>query len=101
MTKKAIAKKKIRKDCWALDDAFLCWLEPRIVQYKKDASKFIDLSYHKCMLEDKEYTQLELIDRIINDFAKLRTTDSWENAYWEIIDDIVETWRVVMPLMWW
>ena len=60
MTKKKkrhIYKKKLSKECWDLDLAFLKWLQERLPVYLKEAGQIVDLTYYKFTYNNIEYTQ--------------------------------------------
>lgn len=52
-------------DTWNLDRVALMWLYERLIEFKEHVTGFINLTYHKFKFEGKEYTQLELIDMMI------------------------------------
>lgn len=52
-------------ETWNLDWEFFKWVNSRFKQYKKDASDIVDLEFYKFKYKGKEYTQLALIDKII------------------------------------
>lgn len=66
---KILTKKKeqkiIKEECWNLNTELLKWLNIHFKVYKEDASKIVNLRYHTFIYDKKEYTQLEIIDRII------------------------------------
>ena len=66
---KILTKKKeqkiIKEECWNLNTELLKWLNIHFKVYKEDASKIVNLRYHTFIYEQQEYTQLEIIDRII------------------------------------
>ena len=60
-----IKNKKISKECWNLDYELIKWLNTHLKVYKKEASKIVDLEFYKFTYKKKEYTQLEILDRLI------------------------------------
>ena len=42
---RSIDKRKLHKECWDLDWAFVKWLQQHLIIFKKDASKIVDLEY--------------------------------------------------------
>lgn len=101
MKKCTIKKNNIRKDCWNLDQAFLKWLEEHLRVYLKDASNFVDLTYHKFTYKDKEYTQHDIILRMLHLLEQIRYKDSWDKDYPEAVDEILDLWKLVFHSMWW
>ena len=66
MKKKTINKKKISEECWDLDSAFLKWLKEHLIVYLKEASKVVDLNWHKFQYKGEELTQEQIIKKNIN-----------------------------------
>ena len=58
-------KKKISKECWNLNYSFILWLKERLPVYVEEASKVVNLEYHKFNFRGEEYTQLQLINKMI------------------------------------
>ena len=98
---KNIQKKKIRKECWNLDSAFVNWLNIRLKIYKHDAGKIVNLEYHKFDYDGKEWTQLELIDKLIHLTDEMKHTDTWNTNYIPLLNQICEIWKELIPAMWW
>ena len=103
MKKKTIMKRKISKECWDLDDAFLVWLYEHLKVYLKEASKVVDLNYHKFTYKDEELTQEEIIRRLITLLEEVKTLDTWlyEKEYCDKCDEILDLWKLVFYAMWW
>lgn len=100
MKHKTIKKRKISRDCWSLDYAFFDWLRERLPVYLKEADKCVNLEYHKFEFRDKEYTQKELIERLIHLLRVMEIEPTLEQQY-EDEKEILEIWAVVAPAMWW
>lgn len=101
MTKKAIAKRKITRDCFDLDQAWLKWLSERLPVYLRDARKMIDFSFHKFTHRGKECQQDELVERMIVLVNKAMAIDFGEPEYDEVIDELMEIWKLIFHAMWW
>ena len=102
MKKKTIYKRKISKECWSLDYAFVKWLNEHLKVYKKDASKMIDLEYHTFEYKEEELTQLEIINRLISITDTLMLDyDMWNDDCVQKSKEMLELWAVVFPAMWW
>ena len=56
---------KIKKECWNLDFNLVKWINKHLKVYKNDASRHIDLTFHKFVYNYEEYTFEELIDMLI------------------------------------
>ena len=97
-------KKKPKID-WNLDYEFMKWLNKWFKEYRKNASKIVDLKFHIYTYNGKEYTQLQIIDRIINLTDKLID----ENYYYgedmkKVCDECMEVldlFKIVYWNMWW
>lgn len=97
--KNSLKKKKIREDCWNLDVSFIYWLKERLPVFLKDASSVVDLNCRKFIYKDKEYTQEEIIKRMIvlinlmgNDYAFSEP---------DYADELLDLWKLVFRRMWW
>lgn len=58
-------KRKLQEECWSLDYHIVEWLNEHLKVYLKDANSFIDLTVHRFEYQGKEYTQLELLNKLI------------------------------------
>ena len=114
-TKKA--ERKIKWECWNLDDSFYYWLLEHLRVYLKDAS-IIDLDYRTLTVNGVSRTQREAIEHIIKQIEKiLFIKDSlltgliakgYYASYEEIEKDCEATlknamawWTEILPYMWW
>lgn len=92
-------------ETWSLDYAFYAWLYERLQMYLKKAEEIVDLTYHKFEFKGKEYTQKELIDKMIYGckIALLNPTSGWElsKKEQEAVEDIPWIWATVIQAMWW
>ena len=96
-------KKKIPID-WNLNYEFIEWLNKWFKEYRKNAIKIVDLEYYTYKYRDKELTQLQIIDRII-ELTDILTDD---NHYFNFeeedilrVDEIFDLFRLVFWNMWW
>lgn len=58
-------KRKLQEECWNLDYTIVKWLNEHLKVYLKDANSFIDSTVHRFEYQGKEYTQLELLNKLI------------------------------------
>ena len=102
---KIITKKTIKKECWNLDYELVKWLNEHLKVYKEDASKHIDLEYYKFTYKRKEYTQLEIIDRLveitdylqentINWYCDVEKNEKYKNEMYDLL-------KLIHWSMWW
>lgn len=87
-------------ELWDLNISFFKYINSRFTEFKKQASKTIDLTYHKYDYKGKTYTQLELIDEIIrlsnffinmyeHDTAVLITEKSLLHDFFTILEKVI------------
>lgn len=92
------------RETWSLDYVFYMWLYERLKMFVEIGGQVVDLNYHKFDFKGKEYTQLELInmmiERLESYFKKEDLFVSSEEEY-EPIKEIGEIWALVLPAMWW
>ena len=85
------------RETWNLDQMFVEWIYTRFKMYKEIGGKIVDLSYHKFQYKDREVTQEQAIDIII---------EACKNYLLEIETEILspEIYKLlgeIMPAMWW
>ena len=100
MSKQSIKKKRISKDCWNLDQAFLKWLGERLPVYKKEAGKVVDLKFHEFEYNSERMTQEEGIDRMLELLHQIDGLDSWDKEYEELTNELLDLWKLVFAAMW-
>lgn len=102
---KIVTKNTIKKECWNLDFEFVKWLNEHLKVYNEEASKIVDLGFHKFIYKKKTYTQKMIIDRLIeitNQYVK------YEKDFWaltpesnETIREMLDLFELVYPTLWW
>lgn len=80
ITKKS-EQKRIKEECWSLDFYLIKWLEEHLKVFKEDASTIVDLEYHKFKYKGKEYTQLQILDRLIEVIDFLLNDDNYGGSF--------------------
>ena len=117
-TNKNRIKKRIKRECWNLDDTFYSWLLEHLKVYLKDASIIIDLDYRILTVDDTSLTQREAIEHIIKQIEKILfikdaslnglIAKGYYTSYEEINEDFEITlknamawWAEILPYMWW
>lgn len=85
VTKKSL-EKEIKEECWNLDFELIKWVNKHFKVFKEDAIKVVDLEHSKYKYKNKEYTQLEIIDRVIEITDNLLGNEPYEseNGYYFI-----------------
>lgn len=106
------------RETWSLDTVFYMWLYERLKMFVEIGGQVVDLNFHKFNFKGKEYTQLELINMMIerleyyfNEDARDSKIDEYrkqgmgiveaDNKAYEPIKEIGEIWALVLPAMWW
>ncbi len=89
------------RETWAMDCTFRCWLYERLRFFLEVAP--IRLDYHKFTFKDKEYTQGELIDMMLErlEFSFKPEYNDFDKEQEEYVNEIQQIWALVMPCMWW
>lgn len=94
-------------ETWNLDYEFIKWINTRFKKYKELAPEVIDLEEHTFKYKNKTYTQLEIIDRIIEITNYILDNDYFEISWSEdgYLDDLKNEmfalFELVFPAMWW
>lgn len=88
-------------ETWDLDYEFIKWINSRFKKYKELASKIVDLEYHKFTYKRKKYTQLELIDKVIELSDEYIDSDFLEDKLDQIKNEIFDIFKLIFWTMWW
>ena len=94
-------------ETWNLDYEFIKWVNSRFKKYKEKASKIVDLEFHRFEYEGKEYTQLQLIDRVIELTDEMLTDEYWDLIHTDaerlekIKDEVFDIFKLIYGVMWW
>ena len=93
-------KSKLSQECWNIDYSFIKWLNKHLKVYKKEAK--IDLNYHKFTFKNKEYTQLELIDKMI-DLSNYLIKEYYgaEEELYDKSDELLDIFKTTFYSLWW
>lgn len=90
-------------ETWSMDFMFFAWLYERLKVFME--VNCIDLDFHKFEFDGKEYTQRELINKMIEG-CEIALTGGYKDYHLEEekqkkMDDVVKIWAVVFSVMWW
>ena len=95
-------------ECWNVNYEFLKWINSRFKQYKKDAIKTVDLEYFAYNYKNKDYTQLQIIERIIELTDDLVDDEKYFSLEYkdfekmeEDLNELFDLFRLVFHQMWW
>ena len=99
-------KKKVSEECWNLNNELLWWLNEHLKVYLNDANKYVDLEYHTITYKRKTYTQLEVINRLIELTNYLIGADCMEKCVnvkdvTKAKDEMYDLLKQVHFYMWW
>ena len=108
---KIITKKKekliLKEECWNLDYSLIVWLNNHLKQYYEDADKMVDLDHIKFKYKRKEYTQREIIERLI----AITNVLIDEDTYWgyegdpklvlKLKDEMYDLLKISHFSLWW
>ncbi len=94
-------------ETWNLDYEFILWLNSRFKKYREQAIKIVNLEYYKFEYKDKIYTQLQVIDRIIeltdyiinNDYCEMMWSDV--ERLEAMKNEIFDLFKMSFGAMWW
>ena len=87
-------------ETWCLDVAFAQLIYERLMMYKEVGGSIVDLNYHTFKMDDKEYTELELIDMMLEHCKYVIQNDDLE----EQLNHMDEVWKimgVIHSALWW
>lgn len=99
-------KRKLQEECWSLDYTIVKWLNEHLKVYLKDANGFIDLTVYKFEYQGKNYTQLELLNKLITVTDELlEGYDDWlisrpKNAE-RLKDEMYDILELLHFSLWW
>lgn len=100
-----IKKKKISRECWNLDYELIKWLNEHLKVYKEEASKIVDLEFYKFTYKKKEYTQLEILNRLIEIANYLLDIDYFGDCNVELVNknknEMYDLLKLVHWNLWW
>ena len=94
-------------EVWNLNYEFILWLNSRFKKYKEQATKMVDLEYYKFEYKDKTYTQLQVIDRIIELTDYIIDNDHYEMMWSDIKhlealkNEIFDLFKISFDAIWW
>lgn len=84
VTKKS-EQKRIKEECWNLDYELIKWLNEHLKVYKEDSSKVVNMEYHKFKYKKEEYTQLQILDRLIEITDFLLNDDNYGGSFVDLM----------------
>ena len=94
-------------ETWNLNYEFILWLNSRFKKYREQAIKIVNLEYYKFEYKDKIYTQLQVIDRIIELTDYIINNDYYEMMWSDVEhleamkNEIFDLFKMSFGAMWW
>ena len=94
-------------ETWNLNYELILWLNSRFKKYREQAIKIVNLEYYKFEYKDKIYTQLQVIDRIIELTDYIINNDYYEMMWYDVEhleamkNEIFDLFKMSFGAMWW
>ncbi len=88
-------------ETWDLDSTFAQLIYERLMMYKEIGGEIVDLNYHKCEYLGEEYTELEMIDKMIGKCKDAMNFSSISTDHVEIMDEVYDMLKVCHRYLWW
>lgn len=104
MLKFKTKKQKLREECWNVNWQFVLWLNQHLKIYKDDALHYVDLEYHKFEYQGQEYTQLQLIDKLIEITDWLIADEryfDWTEETSNKTNEMLNIFVLIFESLWW
>ena len=99
---KIVTKKAIKRECWDLDYSLIKWLNEHLKVYYSDAVRMVDLGFHKFNYKGVEYTEEQIIIRMIEITDKLKETYfDWTEETKDLCDELYDLLKIVHFALWW
>ena len=102
---KIITKKKLKQETYSLDYSLIEWLNEHLKIYLKETEGIIDLTFHKFTYKKQEYTQIEIVNRLIEITDYLLDDD---NYFWgndkekeRLVKEMYDLLKLVHFYLWW
>ncbi|MCQ2977654.1 MAG: hypothetical protein MJ232_06555 [archaeon] len=84
---------------WNLNAELILWTNKWFKLYKERAK--VDLTYHHFDYNGCSYTQLEMIDKMIDLTEIMKKEDDFSDEYADHVKEFFKIWELVFPAMWW
>ena len=89
---------------WNLDYELIVWLNKNLKEYYNNASEVVDLTFHKFKYKKKEYTQEQLIEKLIDITNYLKKEYFFTKQPKKIISKVKEMFdilKLIFFTLWW
>ena len=91
------------RDTYSLNDTLALWLYERLRYLQEEASQFIDYDFHKFEIDGEQFTEMQCMERMIEDCRILIVSDEYEEVD-KIVDAKNDLFRVLKEVyfaLWW
>lgn len=94
------------RDTYSLKTTLVAWLYERLRYFQDEASKVVNLNYHIFNVGGEALTQLQCIDRMVEDCkiildADIVLNDDEFDKINKVKDDLFDIFKKVFWAMWW
>lgn len=94
-----------RRDTFNMDETLAAWLYEGLRYFQDEASKVVDFEFHTFDIDGEEFTQMQCIDRMIEDCVVMLKGNLWEDEEHDKMDaakdDLFKVLSKVYWAMWW
>ena len=105
ITVKIITKKKLKQETYVLDYSLIKWLNEHLKIYLKETEGIIDLTFHKFTYKKQEYTQLEIVNRLIEITDYLSEQDEYylnmDKQKERLVKEMYDLLKLIHFYLWW
>lgn len=91
------------RDTFNLDSTLIMWLYERLRYFQDEATEIVDFNYHKFDIDGEQLTQLQCIDRMVEDCQTILLSDDIDEREQmdAAKDDLFKVLSKVYWAMWW
>ena len=105
ITVKIITKNTLKKETYVLDYSLIKWLNEHLKVYLKETEGIIDLTFNKFVYKKQEYTQLEIVNRLVEITDCLLDEDvyycSTNKQTERLVKEMYDLLKLVHFCLWW
>ena len=87
------------RETWTLDWLFIEWIYTRVMMFTEVNN--IDTTFHKISYKDKEITQEEGINKLLDLCKQCLLKGDEDDEYFDNLREICDIWKELLPHMWW
>lgn len=97
-------KQKIKEECYDVSYSFIEWLNTRLKVFREDASRTIDLKFHRFEYNEQEYdlgTLLNLMIDISDGLLYEQHYYDYSKDVDEKVDMLLDIFKLTFHYLWW